>query len=342
MPLTPPQPIVNQVLPTAGVLPYVQQQNFGQMKGQLLNWNPDLSGPSAEVILNNHIRKIYDRRTWYGLMIRGQIATTGMTIGGQVTITQGSPVVQGYGTSWTGALIGQQFRIGYNTPPMTIIAGNFLANPQTLTLELPWAGTTMTNSGYFIAQYYYSPGPNIKYIHTAINLLQAWRLNLGYNQQSLDMLDPWRVNTFSPRALAQMPPGVNGQYMVELWPVPSIVQSIPFVAVVQPPNLINDSDSIATYIRTDILVKFGIADAITFRGPKLNKYYDMVKSQQLIQEAEQELLFLEKADENLYRQNVMYSWEEMPVAEMGGGGGFYAINHGVMAGEGTGWGNGGW
>ena len=75
--------------------------------------------------------------------------------------------------------------------------------------------------------------------------------------------------------LAQMPPDQNGAYQVELWPVPSIVQALPFIAVVQPPNLVDDYDSLPPYIRTDIVTKLGIADAKVYRGPKLNKYYDM-------------------------------------------------------------------
>jgi hypothetical protein len=331
VPILPPQPIVNQVLPS-GQLPYVQQQNFGQMVGETLDANPDQDPESVKVKINGIIRKIYDRRTWYGLMVRGQIATTGFTIGGQVAVTLGSPIVQGTGTTWTSNLIGRQFRIGYNSPPYTIIALDPVA--QQLTLEMPWASPSITNGGYFIAQYYYSPGPNIKYIHTCRNLIMAWRLRLDLNQQSLDQIDPWRINTFSPWALAQLPPGVNGEYMVELYPVPSIVQPLPFIAVVQPPNLVNDNDTIPAYIRTDIVTKLSIADAKVYRGPKINKYYDMVESQRLRGEAETELQYLASKDEDLYRQDLRFEFEAMP--EFSGSAAGWSINHGVAAGN-NGW-----
>lgn len=339
MPINPPIVIPDQVLPS-GALPYVNQSTVGQVIGYSLSANPDYDSSHAYVELNSILRKIYDRRTWYGLMIRGQIPTSGYIQGGSVTVTNGSKSVPGVGTAWTPTVIGRQFRIGYNTPPYTVTALDEAA--QVLTLEMPWAGSTVSPSGYFIAQYYYS-FPNIKYIHTAKNLLQAWRLRLNYNQQSLDAIDPWRVNTFMPRALAQMPPGVNGEYMVELWPVPTIQQALPYIAVVQPPNVTQDGDSFPAYIRADIVQKFLRADALVYRGPKLNKYYDAQEAGRLRGEAEEELIMMAKTDEDLYRQNIVADWESMPLApgleDCINGGANYAFNHGVAAGPGTG---GGW
>jgi len=297
-----------------------------------MSWNPDFDPNTAYVELNGIVRKIYDRRAWFPLMVRGQIATQGYIIGGSAILTAGSPTVQGIGTSWSPIVIGRQFRVGYNTPPMTIIAMNQFT--QTLTLELPWAGVSYpTGIGYFIAQYYFNLGPNIKYVHTAKNLIMAWRLQLGYNQQSLDALDPWRINTFSPRALAQMPLGVNGEYMVELWPTPSIVQALPFIAVIQPPNITGDNSNFPAYIRSDIIAKYLIAAALVYRGPKLNKYYDSAESNRLRGEAESELIMMAMADENLYRQNLIYEWEKMSMAPdlYGNPDANYAINHGMAA-----------
>jgi hypothetical protein len=278
--------------------------------------------------INGHIRKIYDRRTWYGLMIRGQIATTGITIGGTCQLIQGNNLVAGTGTQWTSSLIGLQFRNSYNNPPYNII--NVDPVNQVLALEMPWASPTLTNASYFIQQNYYTVGPNIKYIHTAKNLIMAWRMQLGYNQQSLDAIDPWRIATFSPSCLVQMPPDPNGNYQVELYPSPAIIQPIPFIACVQPPNLVADTDSLPPYIRCDILVNFGISDALLWRGPKQNQYYDPATAQQKRGEAEQELQSLMLMDENLYRQDFHWKWEDMRMAPMlGGGGAYYSINHGV-------------
>lgn len=320
----------NQVLPNPGVLPYVQQQNFGQMIGFVSDQNPDLDFSTIQVILNNIVRKIYDRRTWYGLFVYGQISTQQMVIGGTVNVTNGSTAIPGTGTAWDASLIGRCFRIGYNTP-LYVIQQVDAAN-QIITIQIPWAGSSMTGSGYIISQNYYTIGPNIRYLHTAKNLLMAWRMQLGYNQQTLDSVDVWRINTFMPACLAQMPPDQNGGYQVELWPTPSIQQGIPFIAVVQPPNLVDDGDSVPAYIRTDIITKFAIAEARVYRGPKVNKYYDFAESQRMRNEAEAELVQLALADENLYRQNLQWELESMRMAptpwELTE---TYGINHGVTA-----------
>lgn len=320
----------NQVLPNAGVLPFVQQMNFGQIVGQGLAANPDWDPSEAQVEVNSIVRSIYDRRTWFGLMIRGQIATSGFTIVGSVNITQGSNQIQGVGTSWTPSVIGMCFRLGYNTPPYVIQQVD--VTNQILTIEMPWASVSYTGAGYFIAQYYYGLGANIKYIHTAKNLLMAWRMQLGYNQQTLDAVDVWRISTFMPACLAQMPPDQNGAYQVELWPVPSIVQALPFIACVQPPNLINDSDSLPAYIRCDIVVKFLKAEAKVVGGPKRNKYYDSQESNRLRADAEAELVRMALTDETLYRQNLINEIESMRMAptpyELTA---TYGINRGVAA-----------
>lgn len=320
----------NQVTPN-GNPPSVNQQNFGQMIGEVSDANPDMDPTTISVRLNGIIRKVYDRRPWYGLMVRGQIPCVGQVVGGTVNITNGSPTVIGTGTNWTAAIINRQFRIGYNTDRYTITALD--VPTQTITLEMPWAGTTYTGAGYIITQSFFEI-PNIKYIHSAKNLIMAWRLRLDLNQQSLDQLDPWRIQIFSPRALAQMSPAPNGNYRLELWPSPAIVQGLPYMAAVQPPNLVNDGDSLAPYIRSDIITKLGRADALVYRGPKVNKYYDIIESQRLRSEAEDELERLALTDENLYRQNLIYEWEQMPMAPLQDG--YWAVNHGVMAGDGDG------
>ena len=78
--------------------------------------------------------------------------------------------------------------------------------------------------GYFIAQYFFNLGVNIKSVHTAVNL-QQWPFGgsaLGYNHQSLDSIHTWRINTFQPTTLAQMPASTKEEYLVELWPLPTI------------------------------------------------------------------------------------------------------------------------
>lgn len=328
----------NLVLPNQGVNPLRNQQNFASMIGQISSQNPDIDPSDIQVQINDIVRSIYDRRTWYGLMVRGQIATTGFTIGGSVNVSQGGNTIQGINTTWNPSVVGQQFRLGFNTPPYTITACD--STNQILTIEMPWAGVSYSSAGYFIAQYYYALGPTIKYIHVAKNMIMAWRLRLNYTQQTLDSIDPWRATVFTPTALAQMPPDPNGNYMVELWPVPSIVQALPFIAAIQPPNLVDDNDALPSAIRSDIVTSLGIAWAKTYRGPKWNKYYDKAEADRMRASAERELMYMAKADEDLYRQQVLYPMDGLqlsPDLMAGGRNAVWDVNHAVGLGDGDGW-----
>jgi hypothetical protein len=162
-------------------------------------------------------------------------------------------------------------------------------------------------------------------------MMMAWRLHLNLNQGSLDSIDPWRQTTFTPCALVQMPLDQNGGYQVELWPVPSIIQPLPFIAIIQPPNLVNDGDTLPAYIRCDIVVKLAIADAKVYRGPGQNKYYDSAQAASLRAEAEKELVYMALNDENLYRSSIVHGWEQMRFAPIPNRAGGWAINTGVDA-----------
>ena len=119
--------------------------------------------------------------------------------------------------------------------------------------------------------------------------------------------------------------------------MPSIIQALPFIAVVQPPNLIDDSDSLPAYIRADIVVKLLKAEAKVIGGPKRNQYYDSADSARLRNEAEFELNRMAMTDEDLYRQNLLYPMEQIPEAPLPGMDSSWAINHGVSAGVAAWW-----
>jgi hypothetical protein len=310
MSLTPPIPIAGQVGPS-GRLPYVQQMNFGQMIGQCVAWNPNLDPSQAAVNINSAVRKLYDRRLWYGLMVKGQIVTPGFYSVGQVNLTLGSASVVGIGTSFNASMVGQALRVGYTNPIYNIIA---VPNATTLILELPWGAPSFGPTGYYITQYYYSI-PNVKYIYSAKNLQLQYRLWTNVAQNFLENVDPSRLRVMYPWVIATMPPDPNGNYQVELWPASLNQQAIPYLAYVQPPNLVNDSDSLPAYIRCDVVVAHATADALRYRT-KDNPYYSEAVALQIasekMKEFEMEARMMEAADENAFRQDVQNSWEQFP------------------------------
>lgn len=307
----PPQPS-GQLLPN-GDFPYSQQMNFASMQGRVTAENPDAQTQAA-VWINDAVRTIYDRRTWFGLMIKGQVNSPQVYNTGTATVTNGSQTVTGIGTNWDATMVGRQFRVGYNTPIYTITDVN---SATSLTLELPWGWNSGT-FGYFIAQYYYNIGGNIKYVYEMKNLLLGYRMWTNLNQRTLDSTDPWRAQQFSPYGIAPMPPDQSGNYLVEMYPVPIINQSFPYIAFIQPPNLVNDLDNLPPFVRGDIVVKWAIAEALVWRGPKKNPYYNLQRSIELKKEFNAELESMSRADENLYRQNIEWSSEKLPLFNPGG------------------------
>lgn len=334
MPILPPPAIPNQITPE-GNLPYVQQQNFGQMIGECQSWNPNASAAMIMNWINNAVREFYDRRNWYGLMTRGQIVTPKFYSQGQVSVNLGSNIAIGAGSSFTNDMVGRSLRIGYNNPIYNILAVDTVA--QTLTLDLPWGGTSFANVGYYIVKYYYSI-PNIKYIMVAVNLQLQQRMVTNLNQFSLDSIDPSRQQLMYSWGIAGMPPSPRGDYQFELYPASMVQQAIPYVAYVQPPNLVNDDDTLPPFVRCDIIKAKTIPDVLRYRV-KDNPWYDPQTALQISKEKMAEFEMgarsAEQADENLYRQDIVLNFEQYPLYQPGGA--FWNTLHAVSAMGGGDW-----
>lgn len=327
MPIVPGNPQFPMQYGFNGTQPYTTQLNYREMIGEVKLWNPDADPFLIGRWINNNYRRIIERRNWYGLFTRGQINTPQMTTGGQAQVTNGSTSVQGLGTTWTPAVIGQQFRIGF-TNPFQMIVDLDQAN-QVLTLDIPYGAQSIT-SGYQIAQVWVTLGANVRYIVDAVNQQQGWRMFTNVPQQTLNEVDTWRTNVGWSYALSSKEPTPDGQLQVEIYPSPFFLQVFPYLAITQPPNLVNDADSPVAFIRSDVLVSMTIADALVFRG-KQNKYYDPQTAQMKKAEAEVELQKMEKNDDGMYSQDSVWNYGE----EWGSGnyGSIFDQNHPVSAGR---------
>lgn len=304
-----------------GAIPYSNQQNFGQAIGEVSSWNPSCPIPIVQNIIQNAFRSYIDRRLWTGLFVKGQVVSPGYYSVGTVTLVQGSPTVIGNSTSWTASLggqpiIGQQLRVGFTSPIYTIVGANLTASPQTLTLELPWGMPSQSSTGYFLCQYYY-PIPNVKYIAVMLNLQLMFRMQTNVTQALLDNWDASRLQMFYPRCFAATVPDSNGNWVGELWPVSSTPQAFPYLAYVQPPNLVNDEDNFPAFTRIDVIKARAVSDVLLYR-PRNNPNYSegtcIAIAQQKLKEYEMELNHASDADENRYRQDIQTRLEMPPVA----------------------------
>lgn len=320
----------NQQFPyQVGASPFTQsfstQLNYGKMLRELTNWNSNLDTEVAGRMINNRYRQIIDRRSWYGLKVRGNAFTPNVVNNGTCTTVQESATVQGIGTTWTPALIGLQFRQSFTQPFQTIVAVN--QGLQQLTLDTPFPGTSAT-SAYYIAQAYMTFGGNIKRFKWATNQLFGWPIKVNVPVEVINAQDTWRMSYGWATTFATRPPTPDGQYQVEIWPTPYPAQIFPFEAYTQPPNLEDDSDTPVAWISSDFIVTGAISDALLWR-PKQNKWYDPQTAVTIAatksKEWEERIVVAENADEGLEQQAVTWDYDAQNTAVSD----FYAQTHDV-------------
>jgi hypothetical protein len=280
------------------------------MLREVTNWNSNVDSEVAGRMINNRMRQLIDRRSWYATKVRFVANVPNVQVTGTATVTYNSNIVQGIGTNWTPALIGLQFRQTFTQPYQTIVAVNPIA--QTLQLDTPYPGPTFTGA-YYILEVYLSFGANIKRLLWASNALFGWPLDVGVKVQVLEAKDQWRASMGWATTMATRPPTPDGQFQVEVWPSPYAAQTFPGEAYTQPPNLVLDGDSPQAWIRSDILVTGAIADALLYR-PKQNTYYDPATAVQISgmksAQWEKDLEQMEWADEGLEQQTVQYDYND--------------------------------
>jgi len=305
---TPPQQIGQNV----SIQPSNAQMNAGQLFGRVNGWNPSVSPSVVQNICNNIVRRIYDRRSgrWYGLMVRGNIVTPGYYSQGTVSLTFGSNIVTGNGTTFTPGMVNQQLRVGFTSPIITITA---YISPTQLQLELPWPMPNQLSTGYFITQFYYQ-FQNLRALYSVKNLQLMFRMAL-VSQSLLENWDPSRLLMLFPYCVASMPPSANSQLQVELWPVPNSQQAYPYLGWALPQNLVNDLDNLPAFIRGDIVELGAVAEILLYK-PKGNPNYSeslaLEMSKRFTGMFESELQHAEAVDEGLFRQNIETQEEMMP------------------------------
>jgi hypothetical protein len=301
------------------------QLNAGQMLREVTGWHSALDSEVALRFINNRMRQIIDRRSWYATKIRGVANVPNVQNTGTCTVTYNSNIVQGIGTNWTPALVGLQFRQTFTQPYQTIVAVNTTA--QTLQLDTPYPGPTFSGA-YYVLEVYVSFGTNVKRLLWASNSLFGWPLDIGQKVQELEAKDQWRSSMGWATGMYTRPPTPDGQFQVEVWPSPYAAQTFPFEAYTEPPNLILDTDAPQAWIRSDVIVTGAVSDALLWR-PKTNQFYDPATAVTVasgkVEQFKADLLEMENADEGLEQQAVQ--WDFNDAADVGGDGSLWSQMH---------------
>jgi len=303
--------IAGQVTPTAQAAN--TQSNFRQCVGEVRSWNPDCPAQIVKKWVNNAYRRVIDARLWYGLMCRGQVTVPSVYSTGTATFTLGSPVVSGSGTVWNESMVNEQIRAGFSTGWYNIQS---VQGPTQLTLDLPWGNPTVTSVGYQIVQTWVSLGPNIKRILEMVNQRQGWRMMLDMPQAVGNEYDTWRTTTGWSFMVLSKEPRADGSPQWEIYPAPTFQQVFPFLAYVQPPDMVEDNDFPVTFVRSDVIVLPAIKQALLYRG-KSSRYYDPQTAGIKEQEFNSELQKMALNDDNQYPKDFLWDFSRYPYYQYG-------------------------
>jgi hypothetical protein len=76
--------------------------------------------------------------------------------------------------------------------------------------------------------------------------------------------------------------------------------------------MVADTDCPPALVRSDVLTKYAIAEALTFRAG--SPYYNAPKAAEKLKEYERDKIVMERNDNNSYQKNTMWDFSEWPMA----------------------------
>lgn len=284
----------------------------------------------AQDWINFSFRRIVEKRRWSWLIKRSQFIMPAATTTGNVDVTLNSATVQGHGTGWTTAIIGQQFRIGLLTPIYDVIAVN--VGTQQLTLgsctdgsTALWGGATTLATGYQIYLAYPPVPTDFHAMDSIWDPAFAWRLWLTVKQNELNAYDAQRAAQGTPYVCADYDYTViqlGGAAIsppiprFEIWPHQLTLKTLPFLYESRPPDLNDANATLPRFITGNVLLDGALAQAARWPGPDRehpNPYFNMQLA--LVQERlfDDQVRELERQDDEVYLRDVDYGRaNEMP------------------------------
>lgn len=278
-----------------------------------------LAGPFlAQDWIRNAFRKVAEKRLWSWLIGYGQFIVPALTNTGLVTATNNQNTVIGNAAAaatWSGTLVGQQFRISSLTPIYTILTVTTTTNPNdTLTLDATWGGTTQTLVGYEIYQAYVKVPTDFLAFRTVIDPQRNWQLWANrWSQSDLNTWDAQRASAGNPYAVVYRDMDPSGAptppvARYELWPHQKTLYAIPYLYDKRATDISDSGSTIPRLIRGDVLVEGALVDAARWPGApgQPNPYFNLALASQ--HEAKFQTLVgeLERQDNEIFEQNVQY------------------------------------
>lgn len=166
---------------------------FTTLYNRLLLRCPIVGPLFAQDLVKDAFKQFCERRAWSWRQKSGVIAPQSFLTPGTVSLTPGSAVVTGSGTSFTTALINSQFRAFPGNSPYP--AQTILQVPSTTTLVLDsmWKGPASSGLPYQLFQALFILPADFQSFVSLVNSASALQLHTTMTQSILDRYDPQRT-----------------------------------------------------------------------------------------------------------------------------------------------------
>ena len=259
--------------------------------------------PSAGAFLarqwvDHSFRDLSERRAWSWLVKRQQFMFAALYNTGTVDVTRSSTTVTGTGTTFTGAMVGRQFRLGVGSPIYTIAT---YTSATSIELDQVYAGTTATGQSYQIYNAYLTVPSDFHSFISVIDPAYAWKLWTNVMQSEIDAADPQRASAGQPYVVSATsydttttPPTMR----MEFWPHVQQQYYLTYLYEARATDLSDANASLPRFIRGDLLLEMALAKAAMWPGASAdapNPYFNLnlalmhgKNAERLIQEAERQ------------------------------------------------------
>lgn len=204
--------------------------SFRSVVGQLLAYCPFVPLPLVELWARDRWRQLCESRKWSFLRGKGNLVVPSLYSAGTASISRGTSVVIGAGTSWSADMAGRQIKLGATIPVYTIAA---VESSTSLTIEETHLGSSLADVSYQILQVYFqSPADFLSWI-SVINTKNWLKFHCNtYTVEDIDARDPQRTVTGTPYIIAggvyKDVVGSSPIPMFEIWPWPVVEDIFPY------------------------------------------------------------------------------------------------------------------
>lgn len=292
------------------------QDTFLEITRALRLYVPSLPITLAEQFIRDRYRRILDRRDWSGMRREAEFQLNDTKTAGTVAFTRGTTTITGTSTAFASTDIGRQFKAGTGSPVYTIT--NVVG--QVLTLDRAIGVATATAAAYWIIDAYVTPPEDFLQFVVVANPQLGWRLRFWVTSEELSIMDPQRTFMGQPYVLADRMFTSTGLPQFEAWPYAGSAQTLYYMYLRRPDDLVDFDDTPIWPIRTDAIVAGALADVARWPGtretpnpyfarPEYWKAYEM--------EFEDKMIEIERRDESIFMTQLQnYPYSNLPFAPL--------------------------